>query len=389
MLLGKFYDGLELHREDKIIYGKFLIPHRVISTCRAGGGIQDGLEYMYNHQGCEPAGHAHGPNPKASLDPVGYRRDICVRHGLPPDACAALGTAANMNLAHVEEAGFRDLTVVAVATGGVETNAGRAGDPASGYEGPDGYESLSRKSGEDGERGEPRPGTINTLLFISKPLTHGALVRTIMTATEAKCAALQELAVNSRYSDGPATGTGTDQIAVACALIEAYRPLTSAGKHAKLGELIGRTVKAAIKGTLARQNGMTATSQCSVKVHLERFGLDAESLTQKVAARLDESAAELWRRNFRGIDHDPLTVAAVAALAHLKDKFSWGFFPPLSYSEIMAAQAAQIAAAVSGKFEHLEAYRRILAPQAGESDNPAFLALAAHALALGFQDKWN
>jgi adenosylcobinamide amidohydrolase len=386
MLLGKFYDGLELHREDRIIFARFLIPHRVISTCRAGGGIQDGLEYVYNHQACEPAGHAHGPNPKAALDPAGYRRDVCARHGLPPEGCAALGTAANMNLAHVEEASFRDLSVVAVATGGVETNAGRAGDPASGYEGPNGYESLSRNSSESGE---PRPGTINTLLFIGKPLTPGALVRTIMTATEAKCAALQELAVNSRYSDGPATGTGTDQIAVACALIDGDRPLTSAGKHVKLGELIGCTVKAAIKGTLARQNGMSAASQCSVRVHLERFGLDAESLTQRVTARLDEPMAELWRCNFRGLDHDPLTVAAAAALAHLKDKFSWGFFPSLSYSEIMAAQAAQLAAAVSGKFGCLDAYRRMLAPQAGESDNVAFLALVTHALALGFRDKWN
>lgn len=386
MLLGKFYDGLELYREDKILYGKFLIPHRVISTCRASGGMEDGLEYLYNHQCCEPAGHVHGLNPKAMRDPDGYRRDICERHGLPPEACATLSTAANMNLACVEEASFRDVTVVAVATGGVETNAGRAGDPAPGYEGPDGYESLSPHSGESAE---PRPGTINTLLFISKPLTPGALVRTLMTATEAKCAALQELAVNSRYSDGLATGTGTDQIAAACALIEGYRPLTNAGKHVKLGELIGRTVKAAIKGTLSRQNGMTAASQCSVRIHLERFGLDAESLAQRVTSRLDATLAELWRSNFMGLDHDPHTVAAVAALAHLMDKFSWGFFPPLSFREIMAAQAAQLAAAVSGKFERLDAYRRILAPSIGECGNPAFLDLTTHALALGFRDKWN
>ena len=33
-------------------------------------------------------------------------------------------------------------------------------------------------------------------------------VRAVMTATEAKTAALQELALSSRYSDGLATGTG-------------------------------------------------------------------------------------------------------------------------------------------------------------------------------------
>ena len=116
--------------------------------------------------------------------------------------------------------------------------------------------------------------------------------------------------------------------------------------------------------------------------------LDAESLTRRVAAELDESTAELWRRNFQCIAHDPLTVAAAAALAHLKDKFSWGCFPPLSHDEIMGAQAAQLTAAVSGKFERLEAYRQRLAPPAGKNDNAAFLDLAANALALGFQDKW-
>jgi hypothetical protein len=134
---------------------------------------------------------------------------------------------------------------------------------------------------------------------------------------------------------------------------------------------------------------MTAASQCSVRIHLERFGLDAERLTRMVTSRLDEPQAELWRCNFMGLDHDPHTVAAVAALAHLMDKFSWGFFPPLSFREIMAAQAAQLAAAVSGQFERLDAYRRILASSAGENDTPAFLALATHALALGFQDKWH
>ena len=73
-------------------------------------------------------------------------------------------------------------------------------------------------------------GTINTILCINKELTHGAMVRSVMMATEAKTAALQEL--NSCYSNGFATGTGTDQIAVACTLTE-KSPLTSAGKHSK------------------------------------------------------------------------------------------------------------------------------------------------------------
>ena len=386
MLMEKFYDGLELYREDKIIYAKFLKPHQVISTCRAGGGLRTDVQYLYNQQGCEPAGHIHdGRHAKAARDPEGYRQDTCDRYGLPAEACATLGTAANMHLASIEQLSFRDLTVVAVVTGGVEANAGRAGDPAFGWEGPDGYESL--KPDDDGSA-EPKPGTINTMIFINKPLTPGALTRVIMTATEAKCAALQELAVNSRYSDGLATGTGTDQIGVAAMEIEGYRPLTGAGKHSKLGELIGRTVKAAVKGTLLRQNGMTPDRQCSVKIHLERFGVNTESLKDLIAGHLSESEAALMRSNYRGLFHDPPTAAAVAALVHLKDKFAWGLLPTAVWSEVMGSFAAQVAAAVSGKYEKTAEYREALAPLISENTNHHFVELAARSLALGFKDKW-
>ena len=386
MLMEKFYGGLELYREDKIIYARFLVPHQVISTCRAGGGLRTDVAVVYNHQGCEPAGHHHGANSKAAVDPESHRRDICEKYGLPAEACATLGTAANMHLACVEKLSFRDLCVVAVVTGGVESNAGRAGDPAFGWEGPDGYESL--KPDDDGQSGEPRPGTINTMLFINRPLTPGALTRVIMTATEAKCAALQELAVNSRYSDGPATGTGTDQIAVAAMEVEGGRPLTSAGKHSKLGELIGRTVKAAVKGALLRQNGMTPDRQCSVKIHLERFGVNTESLKDLIAGHLSESEAALMRNNYRGLFHDPPTAAAVAALVHLKDKFAWGLLPPTVWSEVMGSFAAQVAAAVSGRYEKTDDYRRALAPTISQNTNRHFVELAARSLALGFKDKW-
>ena len=52
MVLEKYYDGIEIHREEKIIYAKFLSPHRVISTDRITGGLSDELEYIYNHQSC-------------------------------------------------------------------------------------------------------------------------------------------------------------------------------------------------------------------------------------------------------------------------------------------------------------------------------------------------
>ena len=381
MLIDTFYDGVEIHREDKIIFACFLRPHTVLSTCRAAGGLRSDLQYLYNHQSCEPAGHCHRLPPIAYCDPIEYRRSICNQHNLPAEHCATLGTAANMNNVCIADHSFRDLTVAAVCSGGVEGNAGRVGDPASVTETANGFEKLPTATVV------PGPGTINTLLFIGRPLIPGALARCIMTATEAKTAALQELAVSSRYSDGLATGTGTDQIAVA-AMEDDGPPLTSAGKHAKLGELIGRAVCEAIKGTLARQNNLTPAGQCSLKIHLERFGIKRAGLIDTICAFLDQNQAELLRANFLAFEHDPLTVAAVAALVHLRDKITWGVLPRTCWSEIMANFAAQVVCAVSGDYCRLDHYRQTLAPTSRQSDNQAFLHLTCQALAMGFSEKW-
>lgn len=380
MLLGTCYDGVELHREEKILYARFLVPHRVISTCMVAGGLSDDLDYLYNHQSSEPAGHHHTAHSLAVRDPVAYRALVCSRYRLSADRCATLGTAANMRHAVMKQATFRDLVVVAVCTGGVEGNAGRVGDPAAVYEYNGTYE---RVSGE-----EPvLHGTINTMLFINHELTPGAMVRTIMTATEAKTAVLQELAVNSRYSDGLATGTGTDQIGVA-ARLNTGMVLRGAGKHSSLGELIGKTVHDAIKGTLALQNSLTPEGQRSAIRHLERFGAAAETMKNAVAARLGDKEGALLAENFTAIERDPLVVAAVAALVHIRDKVAWGILPASCVAELWATYGAQVASAVSGDFPSLPAYRDTLARECYGCGDKDFLCLVEHALALGFMDKW-
>ena len=380
MLLGTYYGGVEIHREEKILYARFLTPHRVISTCMAAGGLRDDLAYLYNHQSSEPAGDHHHTHGLAARDPFAYREVICQRHGLPCERCATLGTAANMRYAVTKEARYRDLVVVAVCTGGVEGNAGRVGDPASVYEHDGVYERISGNK-------PVLHGTINTMLFINRELIPGAMVRTIVTATEAKTAVLQELNINSRYSNRLATGTGTDQIGVASRL-DTGMPLRSAGKHSALGELIGVAVHDAIKGTLALQNSLNPEGQRSVVRHLERFGAVRIDMMEAVAARLDDGKRALLTANFTGLERDSLVVAAVAALVHLRDKMSWGIIPKSSAPELWASYGAQIAAAVSGNCRLLPGYSDVLAEEHYGIEDKDFLSLVEHALALGFQDKW-
>ena len=380
MYLGSYYNGVELHRDEMIIYARFLSPHRVISTCSAAGGIKDDLACLYNHQSCEPTGHDRKIHRLLSGDPREYRRLTCQKYGLSDESCATLGTAANMRYAAIREASFRDQTAVAVVTGGVETNAGRAGDKATVYEWNGAYEKVSAEE-------FVRHGTINIMLLINQELTEGAMVRAIITATEAKTAALQELVVGSRYSDGLATGTGTDQIGIASRL-HSETILSGAGKHSVMGELIGQTVREAVLETLKLQNSLTPESCRSVVYHLRRFGVDRESFIRDVSAHLSEKEAELFRNNLIVVERDPLVVAAVAALMHVRDEVTWGILPGGCIPELWAAYGAQISAAVSGKYDRLPAYRESLASAERPMNYESFPRIAARAVALGFSEKW-
>ncbi|MDR1607890.1 MAG: adenosylcobinamide amidohydrolase [Deltaproteobacteria bacterium] len=407
MLLATPYEGLEIHRADKLVYGRFLIPHAVLSTSRHLGGYQEGLEYLANHQSCEPAGHSRGL--LTLTDPAGYQAQVLRPQGLDPEKCALLGTAANMRLLVIKTESFEELTVAAAVTGGVESNAARAGDPAVGHEGPNGYRSLSpppqtpnpdkeSPSEELDKTPSPHDGTINILVFVNRPLTPGALVRGVSMITEGKTAALMELGVNSRYSSQLATGTGTDQIGLASRLLPGVKPMSGGGHHIKLGELMGQVAHAATREVLVRQNGLTPDRQCSVKILLERFNLKPDGrrrlssleLVERIGRFLGEAEKELLAYNYRGCFHDPFIVAATLALTSLRDKFVWGVLPILMWPEIMGAFAGQLAAAVSGRLELADSYARRLAPPPNANlDDEAFLTLVARSLALGFVDKWS
>lgn len=379
MLIEK-HDGIEIHRKEKIIYVNFLSPHRVISTCGVNGGLRDDLEGIANHQLCEPLGHNRKALMSIAESPFDYVKSVYEKYGLSPDKRALLGTAANMNYAAVESQEYRDLTVVAISTGGVETNAGRAGDPATIYEKEGKFFSLK------GEVDEPH-GTINTILIMNKELTHGAMVRSLVTASEAKAAALQELAVNSRYSCGFATGTGTDQIGIACRLTGEI-PLISAGKHTKLGELIGVTVKKSVKKTLALQDSLTPQGQRSAKICLERFGIDKRSMKEKICSFLNKEKSELFEKNFVTVNRDSVTVAATSALVHLRDKIAWRILPENCLPEIFSSYGAQLSASISGKFERIGYYRESLSHEPMGICNQTFTNFVCKSFALGFNEKW-
>ena len=95
-------------------------------------------------------------------------------------------------------------------------------------------------------------GTINIMVIIDGNPTESCLVSTVLTATEAKTAALWELDIRSRYSGDVATGTITDAIIVA--KTNRGAPIVMGGPASKLGQLVGYCTRKAVKEAVMRAN---------------------------------------------------------------------------------------------------------------------------------------
>ncbi|MGB6067573.1 MAG: adenosylcobinamide amidohydrolase [Desulfomonilaceae bacterium] len=144
-----------------------------------------------------------------------------------------LYTGARMDNLSVQKMQYRDMIVYALVTAGVKGNAMRASvDEGRFYE----------------------PGTINVIILTNMQLTARALTRAIISATEAKSAALEDLDIRSSYSPGyQATGTGTDEVLV----VEGRgKRVENAGGHSKFGELIAKAVYQGVKESISLQNGL-------------------------------------------------------------------------------------------------------------------------------------
>jgi iron complex transport system ATP-binding protein len=82
--------------------------------------------------------------------------------------------------------------------------------------------------------------------------TESCMVSTVLTATEAKAAALWELGIKSRYSGDLATGTITDAIIVA--KTNRGAPIIYGGPASKLGQLVGYCTRKAVKEAVMKAN---------------------------------------------------------------------------------------------------------------------------------------
>ncbi|MGA8567198.1 MAG: adenosylcobinamide amidohydrolase, partial [Candidatus Binataceae bacterium] len=189
---------------------------RVLSWAPLGGGIRI-ARLLANHQ-------VELDEPEAMRAPSAYLARVVRAAGHDPRRTVALMTGAEVARAGYALAARDGVIAGAWCTAGF-SNALRVGDRAT---------VLSTHA-----------GTINLIVVVNRSLTRAAMVEAIQIASEARALAVLEAGIKSVRSDAPATGTGTDCIAIAAPVRAAARGVRAeryCGKHTLLGELVGRTV---------------------------------------------------------------------------------------------------------------------------------------------------
>ncbi|MFH5185430.1 adenosylcobinamide amidohydrolase [Paenibacillus sp. TAB 01] len=158
-------------------------------------------------------------------DPLTEMHEFMKEKGIPAGHTAAMLTAAR-----VQDFGFSEhgsdfgLTVCAWATVGLSNKA---------------------RAGRELRQDQLYPGTINIIVLVDGELTDAAMVNAVITATEAKAAALQDLGITlGTVPDASATGTTTDAVLIAAT--QRGPAFRYAGTSTELGYRIGRTVYASV-----------------------------------------------------------------------------------------------------------------------------------------------
>jgi adenosylcobinamide amidohydrolase len=151
--------------------------------------------------------------------------------GYPLEGCAGLMTAVPLEHAAVaeEDTGSAGIFCCVTAAAGNAARAGVERPVLAAY----------------------RPGTINIMLGIDGMLTPAAMVNAVMTAAEAKAAALADLGITDPENGLIATGTTTDAIVLAVSGSRRYgAEHVYAGTATDLGGAVGRLVYSAVTGSL-------------------------------------------------------------------------------------------------------------------------------------------
>ena len=330
--------------ENKSLIIDFRRAMRVVSTLE---GQRSSIRTVGNHYSpppCWSLGHSKG------LEQV--RSHVLEVIGADPGQASFLFTGADMGNLSVQKQSHKNMTIHALVTAGVKSNALR----------------MSRDTGNYYE-----PGTINIILLPNMKLSSRAMQRAVISATEAKTAALLDLDVRSAYSPKKhrATGTGTDNILVAEGT---GRSLDNAGGHSKLGELIARAVHAGVREAVRQQNGLVVDR--GVFHRLRERNISLHTLASRLADRKGLPLRDTLCTTY-SVLLDPKYAGFLQAAMSLSDSYGKGLVTDLSAHE---SQCARIASDIAG--QEVDTMRDLVS-----KDCPPALEMALNAVLSGVEKR--
>jgi ABC-type Fe3+-hydroxamate transport system substrate-binding protein/adenosylcobinamide amidohydrolase len=306
---------------NKTLIIDFASPQSVVSTLE---GHRKGITTVGNHFSPPPCwcpGHRKG------LKKV--REEVYRVIGRSQARTSCLFTGADMDNLAVKQEAFKEMRVYALVTAGAESNAVR----------------MSRDSGDYYE-----PGTINILILTNMALSPRAMTRAIVSATEAKIAALWDMDIRSSYTPlvHGATGTGTDNIIV---VQGEGRPIDGAGGHTKMGELIASAVYAGVQEALLKQNGLQPKRDVFKRMEERRISI--HSLLSKVDCECKARSGD-WAGAVEEILLDPRYGSFLESALALSDAYERGLVHDLeAFHQWCLAVAKEVAQKEVGQEEDL------------------------------------
>ncbi|MFI0406771.1 adenosylcobinamide amidohydrolase [Actinomadura sp. 3N508] len=202
---------------------------RMISSAMLGGGIGP-ARWVLNAQ--VPGGYSR-------MDPVVHLEELAASHGLDGPGVGMLTAASVSRTMRGDDEGVSVSATVGLRVPTWAAAPAGAVDPELAPMLLDGATPPSPPLQPSGESPSAwTPGTVNIVVAIPVPLSDGALVNAVVTATEAKTQALLEAGY-------PCTGTASDVICVAATTGGgAQEPF--AGPRSTWGARIARAVHAAV-----------------------------------------------------------------------------------------------------------------------------------------------